>query len=181
MTKEAYRNRIIRSLPLTRLPNRIRNSYIAHEVTTDELPWVRPADFGAMVDLPRPVVVVNGAFDLLHKGHMKVIFAARQRGRTVVVAMDSDARVARKGPGRPIQNFIERATTLNYMPVDYIVEIESDKDMAALMENLRPDLRVQGFDHATHPTKYPGVPKCFVKVGSVRTSKIVERIKKLNG
>lgn len=164
-------------MKLTRLPSNIQNYYIAREREEERVPWVRVGDFKTL-ELEHPVVLVNGAFDILHAGHMKVIFAARKRGKTVVVAMDSDARVARKGLGRPVLRYPERARAMEFMPVDYLVEIESDRDMARLMATLRPDLRVQGYDYHGKPTKFPGVPKCFVRVGSMSTSKIVERIKK---
>ena len=163
-------------MTLTRLPSRISNYYLAREREDGELPWVRPADFAALA-LPRPVVVVNGAFDLLHAGHMKVIFAARKRAGTVIVALDSDDRCARKGAGRPVLRFPERARALEFMPVDYIVEIETDRDMARLFKAVQPDLRVQGFEYRNHPTKFPGIPKCFVRVGAMSTTKIVERIR----
>lgn len=139
-------------------------------------PWVRVEDF-ARIHLLRPVVLVNGAFDVLHSGHMKVIFAARRRGPTLVAAMDSDERVREaKGAGRPIQSWIERATTLGYMPVDYIIEVGSEKEMDKLMTALKPEIRVQGGDYQGQKSRYPKVKKYFVMDGGMRTSKIVERI-----
>lgn len=177
-TLQKVRSHVMKSNTLiTRMPKRIKKYYIAHE-QRDEVPWVRVSDLCA-IELPRPIVVVNGAFDILHSGHMKILFAARQRARTLIVAMDSDARVARKGTGRPIQTFPERANTMNYMPVDYLIEIESDRDIAALFEGVTPDLRVQGYDYKDKDTKFPDVPKCFVRSGSMRTSKIVERCKRV--
>jgi cytidyltransferase-like protein len=166
--------------PSTRLPSRISNYYIARERNEEELPWVRPANLSTLA-LPRPVVVVNGAFDLLHAGHMKVIFAARKRAGTVIVALDSDTRCARKGAGRPVLRFPERARALEFMPVDYIVEIDSDQDMGRLLKASRCDLRVQGFEYRDKLTKFPAIPKCFVRVGAMSTTKIIERITKANG
>lgn len=141
-----------------------------------EVPWVRVEDFKKL-QLMRPVVLVNGAFDILHSGHMKVIFAARKHGPTLVAAVDSDERVARvKGAGRPVQTWVERATTLNYMPVDYVVEIGSNEDMDELMKVLHPDIRVQGGDYKGVKSRYPKVKKYFVYDNGMRTSKIVERI-----
>lgn len=160
---------------VTRMPKRMRKYYISRE-RKEEVPWQRPADFIG-IKLARPIVLVNGCFDILHSGHMKIIFEARKRAGTLVVAMDSDALVARKGPGRPIQTWVERATTMNYMPVDYLVEIGSTKDMTALIETLQPDFRVQGIDYKTHATRYPNVKKCFVRTGAMRTSEIIERCK----
>lgn len=161
-------------------PDRIRNfRYIADR---DELPWLRPSDFKHL-ELESPIVLVNGAFDLLHSGHWKIIQRARRNASTLVCALDSDERVARKDPRRPIQTYIERATMLGYTPLDYIVEIDSDKDMYELVCNLKPDLRVQGPEYRKSDSKYPWVPKVYVsglnKSGErmgMSTSKIINRI-----
>jgi bifunctional ADP-heptose synthase (sugar kinase/adenylyltransferase) len=158
---------------------RIGNYYFYRERSHDELTWLRPGDFVGM-DLPRLIVMTNGGFDVLHSGHMKLLFAARHKAGTrgtVIVALDSDARIARKGPGRPIQTFIERATSLSYMPVDYLVEIESDRDIYNLIRSVKPDVRVQGMDYMDKIGKYPWVPKCFIRGNGMRTSTLIERIK----
>ena len=160
-------------------PDRITNfSYISER---DELPWLRPEDFRD-IEMPGPVVLVNGAFDLLHSGHWKIITRARRKAGTLICALDSDQRVGRKDPRRPIQTFIERATMLAYTPVDYLCEIDTDQDMYRLICCAKPDLRVQGPEYRAG-SKYPWVPKAFVsgldrsgrRVG-MSTSKIIDRI-----
>jgi cytidyltransferase-like protein len=48
-------------------------------------------------------IFVNGTFDILHKGHLKMLNYAKDLGDRLVVAIDSDERVAQlKGPSRPI-------------------------------------------------------------------------------
>lgn len=161
-------------------PDRISNfSYISER---DELPWLRPEDFRPL-DLPRPIVLINGSFDLLHSGHWKIITRARRRAATLVCALDSDARAARKDPLRPIQTYVERATMLAYTPLDYLCEIESDRDMLHLIYALKPDLRVQGSDYRNEPSKYPWIPKAYIS-GITRsgarlgmsTTKIITRV-----
>ena len=143
---------------------------------SDELPWVRIGGLSKL-ELPRPIVLINGAFDLLHASHMRLIAEARTRGETLVCALDSDDRVkASKGPSRPIMSFIERATTLGYMPIDYLVEIDSDREFLLLLQAIRPDLRVQGDDYRRHTSKYPEFRKLFVRDSGLRTSAIIERI-----
>lgn len=163
-------------------PDRIRNfSYVADR---DELPWLRPEDFRDL-DLPRPVVLINGAYDLLHSGHWKIITRARRKAGTLICALDSDQRVSRKDPRRPIQTFIERATMLGYTPIDYLCEIDTDRDMYQLVRSARPDLRVQGCEYRNQPSKYPWVPKAYIsgmgrtgaRIG-MSTTKLVDRIVK---
>lgn len=160
------------------VPARIKNWIFARQRAEQELDWKRVEDFAGM-DLRRPVVMVNGCFDLLHAGHMKIIFAARRKaGRgTVIVAMDSDERVKRaKGAGRPVLRWVERAAALGYMPVDYLVEIESEGDFRRLVEVVRPDWRVQGAEYLGHPSRVE-VPKVFVRAQGMRTTEIIRRCK----
>src|SRR5579864_2512667 len=119
------------------------NYYLYRERTYEDVPWVRPGDF-ILGTLKSPIVLINGAFDILHAPHMRLIFAARHKAGTLVCALDSDEKIRQeKGPGRPILTFVERAASLNYMPIDIIVEINSRKDMDQLITTLKPDLRVQ--------------------------------------
>jgi D-glycero-beta-D-manno-heptose 1-phosphate adenylyltransferase len=130
-------------------------------------------------DLPRPIVLVTGVFDLLHCGHMRMLFAAREKaeGGTLVVAMNTDRWIKEhKGCQRPIMSWPERAATLGYMPIDYLVEIDSADELRRLTLRLRPDLKVMGADHLQSASKWPWMRKMFVRCGSMRTSEIVRRV-----
>ena len=147
----------------------------AKEIDLDP-PWVKIEDF-AKLKLRRPLVLVNGTFDILHTGHMKVLHHARKHGKTVVVALDSDALVSEKKPGRPYLTWVERAVAFRFMPVDYVVEVNNDKEFVRLVSILKPDLRVRGAEYKDRPSRIPDVPTLFVHDAGMRTSKIVERVK----
>lgn len=149
----------------------------AKEDCSGELPWVRVEDF-AKLRLKHPVVLINGSFDLLHHSHMKLIYHARKHGKTLICAMDGDEMVASKKPGRPIMTWVERATALGYMPIDYLVEIENDAAFKRLVELLKPDLRVQGAEYREKKvSRIPEVPSLLIHDSGIRTTKIIERIK----
>lgn len=157
-------------------PQRMRAYMHYRERDFTEPNWVRPSDFRTL-ELPRPVVLINGAFDILTAAHMRTIFVARKKAATLVLALDSDEKIRKeKGSARPILNFIERLTTLNYMPLDYTVEINNNTDFRELMRALRPDLRVQGMDYADHTTRFPETPRVLLREGSIHTSEIVRRV-----
>jgi bifunctional ADP-heptose synthase (sugar kinase/adenylyltransferase) len=154
---------------------RYLNQALHRESDLREIPMLRPLE-AKYLPLPRPVVLINGAFDLLHASHMRLIFAARRKGATVVCALDSDEKVCKaKGPGRPVLNFNERLATLNYMPIDYIVEIHNERDMRTLVSGLRPDLRVQGEEYLGQPSRF-AASKSLVREGALHTSDIISRI-----
>jgi cytidyltransferase-like protein len=141
----------------------------------EEVPWMRVEDFHGL-DLPRPIVVVNGVFDILHSSHMRLIFEARKKAKTLICAMDSDAHVvAQKGKERPIQTWAERAVALGYMPIDYLVEFQSESDLQNLITQVKADLRVTGVDHI-HDVDPSGVKRMFIRDGQMRTSVVIERI-----
>lgn len=161
------------------MTRRIKNFFQHREASKEDVPWVRPADL-AKRELKRPVVLIGGAFDLLHRSHMRLIFAAREKaeGGTLIVALDSDRKVkAEKGTLRPVLDWVERATTLNYMPVDLVVEIDGKEDMDSLIASAKPDLRVLGMEYrASRKNSRYATRTMLVRAGSIHTSEIVRRI-----
>ena len=94
------------------------------------------------------VVFTNGVFDLLHPGHIDVLFAARARGDLLVVGLNTDASVKRlKGPDRPVRSETERAYVLAALEaVDAVVLFDEDTPLEVVLE-LRPDVIVKGGDY----------------------------------
>ncbi len=99
--------------------------------------------------LPRPLVFTNGVFDVLHRGHVTYLSAARKLGAALVVGLNSDAsaRMLGKGPDRPINTEMDRAWVLDALePVTMIVLFDEPTPLR-LIEQLRPDLYVKGGDY----------------------------------
>jgi len=94
------------------------------------------------------VAFTNGCFDLLHTGHARLLQTARAAADLLVVAINSDASVARlKGAGRPRVPAADRAYMLALYPfVDLVTSFDEDDPMA-LLEALRPDVLVKGGDY----------------------------------
>lgn len=159
---------------------RFKNYYFHRERQQDDIDWLRPKDFASLT-LRSPVVLINGAFDILHAPHMRMIFAARHKAGTLICALDADEKIKReKGNERPILTFAERVACLNYMPIDYLVEIRNKGDMNVLMELVQPDLRVQGADYRDKPSRY-NTTKMLVREGAMHTTELVDRIKERYG
>lgn len=151
-------------------------SFTVRDGQSELVPWMRIEDFEGH-EFPRPLVLMNGAFDTLHSGHLKCFYHASKNAKTVIVALDSDAKIrATKGSTRPILTFVERATALQYMPIDGIVEIGSDEEFVRLIRLLGPDLRVKGTEYQTKPSRIPAIPTMWVRGDGMRTSKLVERV-----
>lgn len=94
------------------------------------------------------IILANGAFDLLHVGHVRYLNAAKALGGKLVVAVNSDASVrALKGEGRPIVPEHERAEIIAALePVDAVV-IFPELDVRSIIREIRPDIQVKGTDY----------------------------------
>lgn len=95
------------------------------------------------------LVFTNGCFDILHRGHVEYLSAARALGDMLVVGLNTDASVARlKGPHRPYAPLDDRARVLAALTsVDVITPFDADTPHA-LIAALLPDVLVKGGDYA---------------------------------
>jgi len=99
-------------------------------------------------------IIVNGTFDILHIGHIKLLeFAKGFPDAYVYVLIDSDQRVRRlKGPSRPINNEYDRASMLFALKsVDRVRIFDTDNELAELIKNYSPDIMVKGSDYKDKP------------------------------
>ncbi len=131
------------------------------------------------------VVMTNGFFDLLHRGHVTYLEQARRLGNRLVVALNSDASVTRlKGAPRPIMDELSRSAVLaSLSSVDWVVIFESDTPQT-LIEYLLPDVLVKGGDYsidtiagAEAVIKNGGQVQIIDLVDGYSTSKAVNKIK----
>jgi len=90
----------------------------------------------------------NGCFDLLHPGHVSLVAQAAARCHRLIVGLNSDESVSRlKGPRRPVQSAMSRATVLSSLAsVDGVVIFEEDTP-ERLIRALKPDVLVKGADY----------------------------------
>jgi D-beta-D-heptose 7-phosphate kinase / D-beta-D-heptose 1-phosphate adenosyltransferase len=81
----------------------------------------------------------NGCFDLIHPGHVRLLSEARAACDRLIVALNTDASVKRlKGPSRPLQNEMARATVMASMsPVDLVTLFDEDTPLE-MIQALRP-------------------------------------------
>lgn len=94
------------------------------------------------------VILTNGAFDLLHVGHIRYLHAAKELGGKLIVAVNSDASVRTlKGEGRPVMPDHERAELLAALADIDAVIIFPELDVRALIREIRPDFHAKGTDY----------------------------------
>ena len=98
---------------------------------------------------PGPVVFTNGVFDILHRGHVTYLDEAAQLGGSLIVAVNSDASARRlgKGPDRPLNTAMDRASLLAALGCVTAVTIFDEDTPVEIIGLLRPDLIVKGGDY----------------------------------
>jgi D-beta-D-heptose 7-phosphate kinase/D-beta-D-heptose 1-phosphate adenosyltransferase len=96
----------------------------------------------------KTVGFTNGCFDLLHPGHISLLKQSASQCDKLIVGLNSDASVQRlKGPERPVQNEMARATVLSSLAcVDMVVIFDEDTPLE-LLSSLLPDVLVKGADY----------------------------------
>jgi rfaE bifunctional protein nucleotidyltransferase chain/domain len=102
-----------------------------------------------IAQLPKPVVLTNGVFDILHRGHVTYLAQARELGASLVVAANTDASVKRLGKGddRPLNTCADRMAVLAALEsVSLVVDFDEDTALEVVQEG-RPDIYAKGGDY----------------------------------
>jgi D-beta-D-heptose 7-phosphate kinase/D-beta-D-heptose 1-phosphate adenosyltransferase len=111
-----------------------------------------PARLAACVDWHRArghrVVLTNGCFDILHRGHVTYLSRAKALGDVLIVGVNSDDGVRRlKGPDRPVNSLDDRVGVLSGLScVDHVVSFDEDTP-ETLVRAVKPDVFVKGGDY----------------------------------
>jgi len=96
-------------------------------------------------------VWVNGTFDVMHIGHIKLLEYASTLG-TVRVGLDTDERVKeKKGPKRPVNNLEDRIKFMQSIKyIDSVVSFGSNQELETCIKEWDSDIMVIGDDYAYH-------------------------------
>ena len=130
------------------------------------------------------VVFTNGCFDLLHPGHVSLLYQARALGDRLIVGLNTDASVRRlKGSRRPILAEHDRAAILGALAcVDLVLHFDEDTPLE-LIRALRPDILVKGSDYSPEAVvgkslveSYGGSVRLVQVAPGYSTSRIEEKV-----
>ena len=135
------------------------------------------------------VVLTNGAFDMLHVGHLRYLQGAAALGDVLIAAVNSDSSVRlSKGPSRPVIPDTERAELVSALKVVDWVFLFDEPTVAEVIEVLRPNIHAKGTDYTAESIPERTVVESYggrvAIVGDPKdhsTSALVEQLKELDG
>lgn len=126
------------------------------------------------------LVFVNGCFDILHPGHIKLFEYAKSLGDELIVAIDSDKRVKEmKGDSRPFNNQTTRKIILQSIKyIDDVLIFQSEEQLIEIVKNEKPDIMVVGSDwkgKTVVGSDYAKEVRFFDRIPGYSTTEAIER------
>ena len=135
------------------------------------------------------IVLTNGCFDVLHRGHTTYLSQAAALGDVLIVAVNDDESVRRlKGPERPLNPADDRARVIAALScVTYVTVFETDTPIP-LLEQVRPEIYAKGGDYTPEMLQeaavveaYGGEVVILDYVSDHSTTKLVRRMRESAG
>lgn len=96
----------------------------------------------------KTIATLNGSFDLMHAGHLHMIFEASKMCDVLIVALNSDKSIQQyKSPKRPIIPLEYRMQMMAALEfVDFVTWFE-ETDPRKLLSIIRPNIHVNGSEY----------------------------------
>jgi rfaE bifunctional protein nucleotidyltransferase chain/domain len=130
------------------------------------------------------IATLNGSFDLLHAGHLHIVYQAHLQADRLIVALNSDSSIqiykSKDRPIVPLRYRLEMIAALEF--VDYVTWFE-EPDPRALLQKIRPDVHVNGAEYGENCIEaevirqHGGRLHLVERIPSLSTSNIIEKIR----
>lgn len=101
---------------------------------------------GDLIPPPPRVVMASGVFALLHRGHINLLWRAKQLGDVLVVGVVSDSGTRAYKGSYPVENIQQRMRAIERLSFVDVVLLQPETDPTPLLERIRPDVLVHGDD-----------------------------------
>lgn len=149
--------------------------------------YIDPADLeekvGAIRRAGLRIATLNGSFDLMHAGHLEIIYQASLQADCLIVALNTDASVQQyKHPLRPIIPLEYRLQMMAALEmVDYVTWF-SEVNPISLLQKICPDVHVNGSEYGADCIEAETVRKgggrvhIVQKIPGLSTSEIIKKI-----
>jgi rfaE bifunctional protein nucleotidyltransferase chain/domain len=143
-----------------------------------------PAKIQELREQHKSIVTLNGSFDLLHAGHLHIMYDAARQGDCLIIALNSDSSVklykTLDRPIIPLKFRMEMMAAISF--VDYVTWFHEATPLK-ILEIIQPDVHVNGTEYgekcieAEIVKKYGGRIHVVDLVPGLSTSNIIKKIK----
>ena len=131
----------------------------------------------------KSIVTLNGSFDLLHAGHLEMIYQASLQGDILIVGLNTDRSIQQyKSPKRPIIALEQRMLMMAALfMVDYVTWFD-EVDPRVMLQKIKPDVHVNGSEYGLDCIESKVVKECGGRIHIIplipglSTSQIIEKI-----
>lgn len=149
--------------------------------------WIDPKDIVQksleLKKAGKTIATLNGSFDLLHAGHLHIIYEASKQADVLIVALNSDHSIKQyKSPSRPIIPLEYRLQMMAALAfVDYVTSFDETTPIDILTK-IKPHVHVNGSEYGENCIEaetvkmYGGRVHIVALVPGLSTSTIINKI-----
>ena len=131
----------------------------------------------------KKIVTLNGSFDLLHAGHLHILYEAKEKGDILIVALNTDESVKKyKSENRPIITLYNRLQMISSLEcVDFVTYFD-ETDPRAVLKKIRPDIHANGAEYGSDCIEketvesFKGKIYTVNRINGLSTSEIIKSI-----
>lgn len=129
----------------------------------------------------KTIATLNGSFDLMHAGHLHILYEASKQADILLVALNSDLSIKKyKSPLRPMIPLEFRLQMISAIEfVDFVTWFD-ETDPCRILQDIKPDIHVNGSEYRELCLEESVVPRVHYVdlIPGLSTSQIVENILK---
>lgn len=133
----------------------------------------------------RTIATLNGSFDLLHAGHLHILYEASCQADRLLLALNTDASIrGYKGELRPLVALEHRLQMVAALQFVDAVTWFDEATPCALLERVRPDVHVNGAEYGENCVEaevvrqHGGRIHIVTLVPGLSTTQLLERVKR---
>lgn len=134
----------------------------------------------------KTIVTLNGSFDLLHPGHLEMIYQASLQGDVLLMLLNTDSSIkAYKSPQRPINPLEARLQHIAALEMVDYVSWFSELDPIKVLGIIQPDVHCNGSEYGENCIEAPVVKEhggrihIIQLIGGYSSTNIIKKIQSL--
>ncbi|MCI0382755.1 MAG: adenylyltransferase/cytidyltransferase family protein [Chlamydiae bacterium] len=131
----------------------------------------------------KTIATLNGSFDLLHAGHLEIIYQASLQADILLLGLNSDCSIKKyKSPNRPIIPLQYRLLLIaSLFMVDFVTWFY-ETDPREWLKKVKPNVHVNGIEYKENcieedvVKKFGGTLHFVEKIPGLSTSEMIRRV-----